>query len=261
MKPWTDLIVCITGANRGIGYGLAKLLSTKGANLLLVGRTPLSPKQIQELKDLGCGSIQFMEADLSSPQSVEKISDRLSKIEIDILFNNAGLLTGGLIEDQNPDEIRKMLEVNLYSPIALTKALIPGMVNRKFGLIINHSSISGLVHLPCASTYAASKAGLTAFSNSIRLELTGTGVKVLTLHTPGVDTDMFHEIGPKYQKNFRPPETAITVETYCLRILKSMEKGLSDLRPSLFTSEGLLILIFRFWKSLGERIALSRFRR
>ena len=109
---------------------------------------------------------------------------------MDLLVNNAGLMTGGLLEEQDVDDIYAMFQVNLVAVVHLTRLLLPAMLERGRGKIVNNASISGYAWFPAASTYAAAKTGVVAFSESLRRELKGTGVGVLHLVTPGVDTDM-----------------------------------------------------------------------
>jgi hypothetical protein len=126
--------------------------------------------------------------DLSSREAIERSVEQLPPI--DLLINNAGRLTGGLLEAQELDDVYAMFQVNLLGPIQLTRAVLPGMLERGRGKIVNNASISGYAYFPATSTYAAAKAGVVAFSEALRRELNGTGVSVLHLVTPGVDTDM-----------------------------------------------------------------------
>ena len=100
-------------------------------------------------------------------------------------MNNAGLMTGGLLEEQDIDDIYAMFQVNLAAVVHLTKLVLPGMLERGRGTIVNNASISGYAWFPGATTYAAAKTGVVAFSESLRRELRGTGVNVLHLVTPG----------------------------------------------------------------------------
>ncbi|HEY2767040.1 MAG TPA: SDR family NAD(P)-dependent oxidoreductase, partial [Solirubrobacteraceae bacterium] len=109
---------------------------------------------------------------------------------LDLLVNNAGLMTGGLLEEQDLDAVYAMFQVNLVAVVHLTRCALPGMLARGRGKVVNNASISAYAHLPSASTYAASKSGVVAFSEALRRELRGTGVGVLHLVTPGVETDM-----------------------------------------------------------------------
>ena len=109
---------------------------------------------------------------------------------VDLLVNNAGLMTGGLLEEQDMDEVYAMFQVNLVAVAHLTSRVLPAMLERDRGKVVNNASISGYAYFPAATTYAASKAGVVALTESLRRELRGTGVTALHVVTPGVDTDM-----------------------------------------------------------------------
>ena len=99
-------------------------------------------------------------------------------------------MTGGLLEEQEMDAVYAMFQVNLVAVAHLTSRVLPAMLARRHGTVVNNASISGYAAFPAASTYAASKAGVVALSESLRRELKGTGVRVLHVVTPGVNTDM-----------------------------------------------------------------------
>ncbi len=180
----TGKFVLITGGNRGIGLAFAEACAHEKAHVILAVRQN-EPKLITHLKKLGAPTVQILECDLSSFKGVEELALKMNaiEIEIDILFNNAGQLTGGLIESQAIDDIYKMLQVNVNALIHLSRAIIPAMIKRGSGKIINHASVSAVMHFPCASTYAASKAAVWAFTDCIEQELKGTGVSTLCLFT------------------------------------------------------------------------------
>ena len=131
-----------------------------------------------------------MRMDLGSRESIDESCAELGDEPqtIDVIVNNAGLVTGGLLEEQDLDEIYAMFQVNLVAVVQLTQAVLPGMIERGSGQIVNNASISGYAYFPAATTYAASKAGVVAFTESLRRELKDTGVSTLHLVTPGVDT-------------------------------------------------------------------------
>ena len=110
-------------------------------------------------------------------------------------------MTGGLLEEQEVDDIYAMFQVNLVAVTHLTKLLLPGMLERGRGKVVNNASISGYAWVPAASTYAAAKTGVVAFSESLRRELKGTGVSVLHLVTPGVATDMLDDTKQVYGRH------------------------------------------------------------
>lgn len=222
--------ILITGANRGIGLGFAKACAKRKAHLILAIRKN-DENLIQELKSIGALSVEIIESDLSTRVGVEELINKIQNHRIDILFNNAGMLTGGLLDEQNIDDIYQMLQVNVNALIQLTHAVVPKMVAQKHGKIINHSSVSAVMHFPSASTYAASKAAVWAFTDCLEQELKGTGVSTLCLFTPGIKTRMFDEIDKLYSKNIEVPKDSISPDEYALRIISAIESDQTHLEP------------------------------
>lgn len=248
----------ITGGNRGIGYAVAKMAAKSGAHIYIAARS-FDPETEEGFKSLGAASVQFLKCDLSTKEGVEKLIEKINPIPVDILFNNAGLLTGGLIEEQNLDEIYSMFQVNLNAVVQLTRAVIPGMIQRRRGKIINNSSVSAFMHFPCAATYAASKAAVMAFTDCIEAELQNTGVSTLCLITPGIKTRMFDEIEVKYSKNFEAPQDSISPETYAEKIKSAIESDKTYLMPSGATALGLWIA--RYLNPLFRSVVAKKFHR
>lgn len=248
----------ITGGNRGIGLAVAKMAAESNANVYIASRS-LESGLDNTLMTLGAASVHHLQCDLSSRDGVESLVKATENIEVDILFNNAGLLTGGLIEEQSLEEIYSMFQVNLNALVHLSRALIPGMIKRGRGKIINNSSVSAFMHFPCASTYAASKAAVVAFTDCIQAELNGTGVSTLCLITPGIKTRMFDEIETKYSKNFEVPKDSITAEDYAKKIKTAIESDQKYLLPSGATSVGLWIA--KYLSPLFRSVIQSKFRR
>lgn len=234
--------VLITGANRGIGRALARMCAEDRAHLHLVVRKEDAELQ-EELIRVGAASARFWIADLSTREGTEDLVQRLQKQEIDILINNAGQLTGGLIEDQPLDEIYKMFQVNVLSLVHLTHGILPGMLSRGRGKIVNNSSVSALMHFPCASTYAASKAAVLAFTECLRAELKGSPVTSLCLITPGIRTRMFDEIAVKYGKNIDVPKDndAMPPAKYAQIVREAILLDLELLEPKGMTGIGLKV--------------------
>ena len=189
----------VTGANRGIGRAIVEALAERPLRLILAGvRDPDAFEPVT-----GRAEVRAVRLDLSDrgsiEESIEVVRPELS--QLDLLINNAGRMTGGLLEEQAMDEVYAMFQVNLVAVAHLTHLVLPYMLSQGRGKIVNNASISGYAHFPAASTYAASKAGVVAFSESLRRELKGTGVDVLQLVTPGVDTDMLDAT----VRGLRPP--------------------------------------------------------
>lgn len=250
--------ILITGANRGIGKAVAKRLAEDGAHLYLVIRQN-DPALAEEMVKAGAKEVEIIEADLSTYQGVKKLITKIDDLKIDIIFNNAGVLTGGLLEDQPADDIEKMLQVNVNALIQLSKAVLPQMLKRKKGLIINHSSVAGIMQFPSASTYAASKAAVLAFTNSLRQELKGTGVQTLVLITPGIKTRMFDHIEDLYSKNFDIPQSTIKPEKYAEMIREAIVENLEVLNPSGIT--GAALQVAKYLPAVFERAVKFKFKR
>jgi short-subunit dehydrogenase len=199
----TDRTALVTGANRGIGRALVERLAELPLGSVLAGARNVESFEAVRLSPGGAREVRAVRMDLSSQASIEKccaeLGDDLGKI--DLLVNNAGLMTGGLLEEQAIDEVYAMFQVNLVAVAHLTQRVLPGMLERHKGTVVNNASISGYAYFPAASTYAASKAGIVGFTESLRRELRGTGVHAMHLVTPGVATDMLSDTEEVYGRH------------------------------------------------------------
>ena len=233
----------ITGGNRGIGLALAKEFAKRQAHLHIAVRKPAEFANQEELLQLGAKSVHTYLLDVGQPSSIETFAkDFLSKSTPDIVVNNSGQLTGGLLETQSPEAIREMLNVNLIGLILLTRALLPTMLKNKRGVIVNNASVSGRMTLPCASTYAASKAGVVAFTQALQLELKDSGVNTLLMITPGVQTRMYEEIPKLYGKNFDLDFlSGIPDYVWAERVCNALEAGKHVVNPTGMNKVGLVL--------------------
>jgi len=199
----TGATALVTGANRGIGRALVERLATLPLRAVLAGVRDVERFESVRLPPGGSREVRAVHMDLSSQASIEGSCTELGAelTQIDLLVNNAGLMTGGLLEEQDIDEVYAMFQVNLVGVTHLTQRVLPGMLARRKGTIANNASISGYAHFPAASTYAASKAGIVGFTESLRRELRGTGVHAMHLVTPGVATDMLSATDEVYGRH------------------------------------------------------------
>jgi short-subunit dehydrogenase len=193
--------VAITGASSGIGAALAREYGRHGAAISLVARRRAELEALAaELS--GSGTAPALRDGASFPHvCVHDLSDAaratawLADAErahgpIDVLINNAGTQNAGLVAEMEPQAAERVIALNLLAPIALTRALLPAMLARGHGAIVNVASVAALAAPPMLATYAASKAGLAAFSESLHVELRGQGVQVLTVYPGPVATPM-----------------------------------------------------------------------
>jgi short-subunit dehydrogenase len=176
--------VLLTGATGGLGRAIAKALHERGAHLLLTGR---KQEALDELAaELGGGRAEGLAADLSRREDVAALPGRAG--QVDILVHNAGLPGSGRVVDYTPEQIDRVLDVNLRAGIMLTHALLPGMSERGRGHLVYVSSMSGKIPTVRASVYSATKYGLRGFAGALLDDLHGSGIGVTTVF-PGPISD------------------------------------------------------------------------
>jgi len=181
--------VVITGASSGIGEALAREFSGAGASLTLVARR----RDLLDQLAAGLSSkTRVVVADLADP---ERATEWLEEAEaalgpVDVLINNAGVQIVGPTIAGDPAEGERLLRLNVHTPLRLTRAVLPGMLSRKRGTIVDIASLAALAPTPGMLYYNASKAALAAASESLRGELRGSGVHVVTVYPGPVDTPM-----------------------------------------------------------------------
>ncbi|HEX8490453.1 MAG TPA: SDR family oxidoreductase, partial [Chthoniobacterales bacterium] len=196
----------ITGASAGIGREFARQLTGRAGALVLVARRL---ERLQELRDELTKrdpnlNVHIRAVDLSNPSEVEELCGWLERenIAVDFLINNAGLGDRGKFAASNPRRLQEMLAVNAVALTVLTRALVPGMVQKKRGAILNVSSSAGFLPIPRLAVYAATKAYVSSFSEAIRAELHGSGVTVTALCPGPVHT----EFGEVARRDSTKPE-------------------------------------------------------
>jgi short-subunit dehydrogenase len=183
--------VLVTGASGGIGQAVARALHGRGARVLLSGRRA---EVLDELATELGGDTEVLEADLAERAGAVSLAERAG--DVDVFVANAGLPASGRLEKFTPEEIDRALEVNLRAPIQLTRALVPGMVDRGRGHVVFVSSLSGKVATARSALYSATKFGLRGFAGGLREDLHGSGVGVTVLFPSFIrDAGMFAETG------------------------------------------------------------------
>lgn len=183
-----DRVVLVTGASAGIGRATALTLGRAGARLLVHGR---DPRRTADVASLVGGTP--LPADLAAPGAAEDLVRRAGLVHgrIDVIVLNAGIGLSAPLTDIAPAQVDELIQVDLAAPIRLTRAVLPGMVERGAGRLVLVTSVAGRTGVAGESVYAAAKAGLDAFSESVRMELAGTGVGV-TCVVPGLVDTGFH---------------------------------------------------------------------
>jgi short-subunit dehydrogenase len=175
--------VLVTGATGGIGGAIARALHARGASLILTGRkTDVLERLATELGD----RVDARPLDLSDADAVHRFAEQVG--DLDVFVANAGLPGTGKLSEYSSEQIDRVIDVNLRSPIHMTHALLPGMLERGRGHLVYISSISGKVATAWASLYNATKFGLRGFSFAMHEDLRGTGVGSTAVF-PGVVAD------------------------------------------------------------------------
>ena len=181
--------VIITGGSRGIGEAIARSMAAKGAKLALVAR---NAELLATVAASMPGAVA-VPCDLSDPAQVDGLIARCEAAlggPVDVLVNNAGIDEVGMFADASAEDVRRIHQVNLLTPIELCRQALPGMRQRGSGHVVNVSSMAGCGAFAGMSLYASTKAGLTNFTGILRLELRKTPIGTTIVELGPIPTDM-----------------------------------------------------------------------
>ncbi len=181
-------VVLITGAARGIGAGLAERLAAQGAKVALVGIEALAQ---QKVADAIGPNARSWEADVTDWAALEEATSEIVEYfgGIDIVIANAGIATSGFVRSVDPAAFEKVIEVDLLGVWRTFRVTLPHVIERG-GYLLAISSLAAITHAPGMANYAAAKAGVEAFCNSLRAEVAHLGVKVGVAHPTWIRTDL-----------------------------------------------------------------------
>ncbi len=216
--------IAITGASSGIGEALARAFALPGHKLSLVARRMELLEALAA--DASCPAVCYR-VDLSQLETCCDWVDQAEEAHgpIDVLINNAGIqhVASALLLEDGPREA--MMRVNLLAPQRLIRRVAPGMVERGSGTIVNVSSVAGIIPPPWMADYSASKAGLAAASETLRVELKGTGVNVLTVYPGPVRTPMETAARTRFVDSMLVDRVPTgSASTLAARVLKAVRK-------------------------------------
>ena len=237
----------ITGASAGIGREFARQLATRARTLVLLARRE---QRLNELRD----ELRNRNAHLNVHARVVDLCDKgqiddliawleRDKINIDFLINNAGLGDYGSFATSDPQRDDRILEVNIVAPTLLTRRLLPQMIARKRGAILNVSSSAGFLPIPGMAVYAASKAYVNSFSEALRAELRGTGLTVTALCPGPVHTE-FGDVAkrPGGEPERGPEFVYVSVEKTARDALAAVEADRPLVIPGLAMKIGMFLV-------------------
>ncbi len=262
-QAFKQQVVWITGASRGIGAELARAFAAQGARLIL--SAPESERaglektvaRCQALNVLG-GQYRIEAFDLSSSEEIQQAFDRVqaSGWQVDVLVNNAGITHRSMALDTSVEVDRRVMAVNYFGPLQLTKLVAPDMIRRGRGSIVAVASVLGLIATPHRSAYIAAKHALHGFFEALRTETLDKGLHVMLVYPGFVNTDISmhaltaqggtHGQQDPGQAQAMPPQ----------RVAEAIVEGLRQRQPRLLIAgkEGWLVLLQRLAPSLVTRI-------
>jgi NAD(P)-dependent dehydrogenase (short-subunit alcohol dehydrogenase family) len=180
--------VVITGGSRGLGLALAREVSAQGARVAICGRDADSlERALHSLEQLGAGEVLAEPCDITDPESVNRLFERVRERfgPVDVLVNNAGVIEVGPAETMSVGDYEEAMRTNFWGMLYPTLAVLPEMRQRTSGRIVNITSIGGKLGIPHLLPYSASKFAAVGFSQGLRAEVAGDGIKVVTV-CPGL---------------------------------------------------------------------------
>ena len=218
----------ITGASSGIGAAFARALAARGYDLVLVARREERLAALAaELQGRHAIDAEVLVVDLSQPADVERVVQRVAGLEtLEMLINNAGFGTIGRFFKVDLAKSLDMIHVHVIASVRFCRAALPGMIARDRGAIINVASVAAFSPLVGNAMYSATKRFLVTFSQSLQMELAGTGVKVQAL-CPGFTHTGFHDT-PEYERFRRtliPGFMWMSAEDVVTGSLKALRRG------------------------------------
>jgi len=220
--------ILITGGTSGIGLELATQLLQRGNTVIVTGRD----QQKLDATSRSLPGVHVFQSDVSDPEAITALRDAVLERfpALDVLVNNAGIMRNlNLNQDRDLVDVTREIETNLCGPVRMVQSFLPHLKTRKDALIVNVSSGLAFIPLPLSPVYCATKAAIHSFSQSLRAQLGGTGVTVIELAPPGVETPLFRgEFGAEMKG-----QKAMGVKVLARKAIAGIEAGTLEIRPGL----------------------------
>jgi short-subunit dehydrogenase len=199
----------VTGASSGLGVEFARALAREGISVVLTARREERLRELaSELEKAHGVSTRVVAADLAEPRAAEQLAGAVRDLEIAMLVNNAGFGYAGRFEEQEPERLAEMVQLNCLAPVMLSAGLLPGMVARGRGAVVITGSAAGRQPLPLHGVYSATKAFDLLLGESLAVELRGRGIDVLVLE-PGSTQTEFQQVAGEIAHAGEPPERVV----------------------------------------------------
>ena len=240
--------IWITGASSGVGEGMATVFHREGADLILSGRRQDELERVKASCTDGSGSITVVPFDITDAAAREAAAQSVLEkfARIDILVNNAGIGQRSLAKDTSLEVDRRVMEVDFFGPIALTKLVLPRMVEQQGGQLIVTSSVAGKHAVPFHTTYCAAKHALHGYFDTLRIEHLKDNIAVTLLVIAGIRSHVFEHAltgdGTEYGRNDWGDDVGMTAEACAERVLEAMVKREPEVLISIEEAKQALLL-------------------
>jgi len=220
--------VLITGGTSGIGLELAKQLQERGNTVIVTGR---DQQKLDATKRLLPG-VHTFKSDVSDPTAIVALHDSVlvQFPALDTLINNAGIMRNlNLNLSRNLQDVTREIDINLSGPVRMIQQFLPHLKACKSALVVNVSSGLAFIPMPISPVYCATKAAFHSYTQSLRAQLGGTGVRVIELAPPGVETPLFRGEFAQEMKG----QKAMDVKVLASKAIAGIEAGELEIRPGL----------------------------
>jgi uncharacterized oxidoreductase len=223
----TSNTILITGGASGIGYELTKQLTALGNTILITGRDQAKLDRAKA----AFPNIHIFRSDVSDPQEIATLYEKVTRQfpQLNILINNAGIMREINVHDtsRSLEDITREIEINLSGPIRMAQQFLPHLKTKSAAAILNVSSGLAFVPLPISPVYCATKAGLHSFSESLRVQLKNTRVKVFELAPPATQTELLGDFDFEDMKGV----TIMKVDDMVKVAVEGMQTDRFEIRP------------------------------
>lgn len=224
----TGRTVLITGGGGGIGLALARELASRGNVVIATGR---DPARLQAAK-AALPALHAIESDVARPGDVDSLHARVTADfpALDMLVNNAGIMRNVQLRDaRDLDDIAREIDIDLTGPVRMVQRFLPHLLQRPEALIVNVTSGIAFVPMPASPVYSAAKAGLRAYTRSLRWQLSKTNVRVVEVAPPPVETPLFRDLMSAETANTKGMDPARLAAS----VMAGLEAGRDEIVPGI----------------------------
>lgn len=257
MKSYKDKIIWITGASSGIGEALVDEFAKEGAVVIASSHEPEELKRVKE--KYNSDNIHTVDFNLGEPEEVVKAAKQVLKEygRVDVLMNNGGISQRAMAIESPIEVDRRLMEIDYFAGVILTKAVLPGMIERGYGHIGVTSTISGKFGFPMRSAYAAAKHALFGFYESLLAENYNKGLRV-TIFSPGrvrtnISLNSVDKDGNARNVMDAGQANGISPEKCAMKMLRTMKRGRKDVLIG--GKELLMVWIHKYFRRIYYRMA------